>query len=78
MGEVVCDQCALSFQRRGRNEQIRVGKQCTLPVKVAIQCGGAFHHLIGEREDQTGLTQESKCGFLGSGLFGLESARSSS
>lgn len=75
MGEVVRNQCPLSLQCRGRNEQIRIGKQGTLPVEVAIQLGGAFHHLIGEREDEAGLTQEGKCGFLGSGLFGLESAQ---
>jgi hypothetical protein len=46
-----------------------------LPVEVAIQCGGAVHYLIGEWEDEAGLTQERKCRLLGSCLFGLESAQ---
>lgn len=75
VGEVVRNQCALRFQRRGRNEQIGIGEQGALPMEFAIQRGRALHHLIGERQDQTGLTEEGKCGFLCPGLFGLESTQ---
>jgi hypothetical protein len=41
-------------------------------VKVAKQGGGAVHYLIGEREDEAGLTQQVKRGFLCPCLFGLQ------
>jgi hypothetical protein len=75
VGEVVRDQGTLGLQSRGRDEQIRIGEQGALPVEVAVQRGGAFHYLIGEREDEAGLTQKGKCRFLGSGLLGHESAQ---
>jgi hypothetical protein len=74
VGEVVCDQYALGFQRRRGNEQIRIGEQGTLPMEFAIQRGGAVHHLVGEREDEAGLTQERKCRLQGPRLFGLQPA----
>jgi len=73
--EVVRDQCALGVQRRRGNEQIRIGEQGALPVEVAIQRGGAVHHLISEWEDEAGLSQQRKCRLLGPRLLGLESAQ---
>jgi hypothetical protein len=73
--EVVRDQCALGIQCRRGNEQIGIGEQGTLPVEVAIQRGGAVYHLISEREDEAGLTQERKRRLLGPCLFGLQSAQ---
>jgi hypothetical protein len=75
VGEVIRDQCALDVQCRSGDEQIRIGEQSLLPVEVAIQRGGAVHHLIGEWEDETGLTQEGKRGFLRPCLFGLQPAQ---
>jgi hypothetical protein len=75
VAEVVCDQGALGLQCRCGNEQIRIGEQGSLPMEVAIQRGGAVHHLIGEWEDEAGLAQEHKRRFLGPRLFGLEPAQ---
>lgn len=75
VGEVIRDQCALGVQCRGGNEQVRIRQQGSLTMEVAIQRSGAFHHLIGEREDETGLAQEGKRGFLRSCVFCLQPAQ---
>ena len=72
VGEVVGDQGTLAVQCGRGNEQIRIREQRPLSVKVAIQRGGAFHYLIGERKDEAGLTQQVKRGFLCPCLFGLQ------
>lgn len=44
-------------------------------MEFAVQRSGALHHLIGERQNVTGLAEKGKCGFLGSGLLGFQPAQ---
>jgi hypothetical protein len=39
------------------------------------RAAGAVHHLVGERENEAGLTQKRKCRLLGPRLFGLHPAQ---
>jgi len=72
VGEVIRDQYTLGVQCRCGNEQIRIGEQGALSMEVAVQRSGALHHLVGERENEAGLTQKRKCRLLGPRLFGLQ------
>ena len=45
----------------GRNQDVRITAQFTLPVKIGIHCGSLHNHRLGERQYSARSTQLFEC-----------------